>query len=109
MPYRIADLAVWHFVRRFPEYTIVIIAPEGAAVVREGRFRWESPAQYEEFLKEDTFDAWWQAFYKSQYISERRNRRLAMKGVPKKYWALVTEGQAIDDPRVMEEWGKDLK
>lgn len=105
VPYRIADLAIWHFVRRFPEFTIVIVAPEGAAVVREGRFRWESPARYEEFLKEDTFDAWWQAFYKSQYIPERRNRRLAMKGVPKKYWAWVTEGQAIDDPRAMENWG----
>lgn len=104
VPYRIADLAIWHFVHRFPEFTIVIVASEGAAVVREGRFRWKAPSLYEKFLREDKFDAWWQAFYKSQYIPERRNRRLAMRGVPKKYWAWVTEGQAIDDPRVMNDW-----
>lgn len=106
VPYRIADLAIWHFARRFPDYQIVILAPEGAAVVRKGRFCWELSTPYEGFLKNDRFDLWWQTFYKSQYIPERRNRTLAMHGVPKKYWAWVTEGQAIDDPRVMEEWGK---
>lgn len=94
VPYRIADLAIWHFARRFQGFAIVIVAPEGAAVVRDGKFRWEEPSRYESFLKEDTFDAWWQVFYKSQYIPERRNRRLAMRGVPKKYWAWVTEGLA---------------
>jgi probable DNA metabolism protein len=107
VPYRIADLAIWHFVHRFPEYAIAIIAPEGAAVVRNGRLTWENPRPFEKVLKEDTFDLWWQTFYKSQYIPERRNRRLAMRGVPKKYWAWVTEGQAIEDPRVMDGWGKD--
>ena len=106
VPYRIADLAVWHFVHRFPDCTIIVVAPEGAAVVRDGEFRWEDPSPYEKFLTEDKFDSWWQAFYKSQYIPERRNRRLAMRGVPKKYWAWVTEGQAIDDPKVMKNWDK---
>jgi probable DNA metabolism protein len=105
VPYRIADLAIWHFVHRFPDFAIVIVAPEGAAVVEDGAFRWEDPSPYESYLKEDNFDALWQTFYKSQYIPERRNRRLAMRGVPKKYWAWVTEGQAIDDPGVMNDWG----
>ncbi|HTY12658.1 MAG TPA: DUF4130 domain-containing protein, partial [Candidatus Omnitrophota bacterium] len=39
----------------------------------------------------DEFEKYWFAFYKSQYIPERRNLRYLKRMIPKKYWKWVTE------------------
>ena len=39
----------------------------------------------------DEFERYWLAFYRSQFIPERRNLKYFQRMIPKKYWKWVTE------------------
>ena len=41
--------------------------------------------------EKDDFERFWLAFYRSQYIPERRNLKYLKRMIPKKYWKWVTE------------------
>jgi len=41
----------------------------------------------------DEFEKYWLAFYRSQFIPERKNLRYLKQMIPKKYWKWVTELQ----------------
>jgi hypothetical protein len=39
----------------------------------------------------DEYEKYWLAFYRSQFIPERKNLRYLKRMIPKKYWKWVTE------------------
>jgi probable DNA metabolism protein len=89
-----------HFTKRFPRNKIVIIQ-EGVAYVGFGdKIIQEDPSTYLKTYKKQKpeSDELWNRFYDSQYIPARRNRKLAMKAVPKKLWKRfdIPEGEKID-------------
>lgn len=94
------DIVLKHFMLRFPRGKVVIISDGKAHVGEGGRVREESPKGYITSLKRPKTgdEAEWGRFYNSQYIEARRNRRLAMRAVPKKFWKRfgIKEGAKID-------------
>jgi len=82
-----------HFLRRFPEYTILLLtgtqayAGQGSEIWEEtiDRRQLNLPAKKDEFLDE------WLTFYQSQYIPQRKNIKLFKKHVPQKYWKFMEE------------------
>jgi probable DNA metabolism protein len=98
--HNVVDLILKHFMVRFPKKKVVIICG-GLAFVGDGdHIKRENPKSYTTFLNEAQHeeDVEWNAFYNSQYIDARRNRRLAMRSVPKKLWKRfgIKEGVKID-------------
>jgi probable DNA metabolism protein len=95
----IIECLLRHFMGRFPQKRIVIISNGEANIGENGEIS-KGPAN--EYLSsvynKEANDELWDAFYKSQYIEPRRNRKLAMKAVPKKYWKRfgIREAVSID-------------
>ncbi|MBW3012961.1 DUF4130 domain-containing protein [Candidatus Woesearchaeota archaeon] len=96
--HRIEDLLVRWFFYRFPLYTIVIESKRGCFVCEKGRV-WKDKrkmneviADFEQKKEKDPIlselnndDKIWNEFYDSQYIEKRRNLKLFLKNVPKKF------------------------
>ncbi|MBD3259858.1 DUF4130 domain-containing protein [Candidatus Woesearchaeota archaeon] len=96
--HRIEDLLVRWFYNRFPMYSIVIESKRGCFVCEKGRI-WKDKrkmdvviASLERKKKKDSIlselsndENLWNEFYDSQYIEKRRNLKLFLKNVPKKF------------------------
>ncbi|HVN66948.1 MAG TPA: DUF4130 domain-containing protein [Candidatus Sulfotelmatobacter sp.] len=93
-----AELIMLHFMKRFPRYNIMIVFGEEVFIGRDkeifrqkiGRKKIEVPQAL------DDFERLWLAFYRSQYIPERRNIKYLKRMVPQKYWRWVTELKEFD-------------
>jgi probable DNA metabolism protein len=96
----IVDIVLDHFMHRFPTKKVVIICNNTAYVGENYTITEESPEIYTTFLTKEKAkkDELWETFYNSQYIEARRNRKLAMKSLPKKYWKRfgIEEASKID-------------
>jgi len=96
----IVDLVLDHFMMRFPRKKIVLLT-DGKAYVGERRIvSLDDPAKYalERTSQSRLAEPDWEAYYDSQYIEARRNRKLAMRHVPKKLWKQfgMKEGVKLD-------------
>jgi len=90
--FHIADLLVTYFHERFPRYRIVLLAGTRAYVSGEpGEVLTDDAAPYAEALAGDDFERFWLAYYGSQGIPRRANRRLRRQRLPRKYWSWVRE------------------
>ena len=92
------DLVLAHFKRRFPDYDPIAITPNATyslSHISEERILaiHKSPTKKE---GDDEALELWRTFYDSQYLESRRNRPLAVKCVPKKFWYLVDESHKLD-------------
>ena len=105
LEHQTADLIMLHFMKRFPKYNIMIVfqscLPAGRDEVFIGRnkeiFREKINRKKVELPKEkDDFERYWLAFYRSQYIPERRNIKYLKRMIPQKYWKWVTELKEFD-------------
>ncbi len=96
----IIDIVLDHFMKRFPRKKLVIISRGKAYVGERGLVVIEDPFKYNfgDVSIKRAADLDWQAYYDSQYIEARRNRKLAMSHVPKKIWKKfgIAEGNKID-------------
>lgn len=98
----VEDLVVLYFSERYPENKLVLVSKGRAFVCSEGELWIESADKYgtpygkKKGKRDGDFDRYWEAYYDSQYITGRRNRKLALRGLPKKYWDWVEEGWKID-------------
>jgi len=95
----VIDLILPHFMDRFPSKKIVIVSAGKAHVGKHGEIWTEDTKKYSKALaKQNEPEEDWERFYNSQYLEARRNRRLAMKAVPKKLWKKfnISEGVKID-------------
>ena len=94
-----ADILLRKFQLRYPRQRLVFILPEGVLGCENGHVR---PLPRQEFdtgagnTDDDDFAALWETFYRSQYIPQRRNIRLASHFVPKKYWDWLPEGKILE-------------
>jgi probable DNA metabolism protein len=88
-----AELIMLHFMKRFPRYNIMIVFNDEVFIGRDKEiFRQKVNRQKIKLPKEkDEFEHYWLAFYRSQYIPERRNIKYLKRMIPQKYWQWVTE------------------
>ncbi|MDA8212776.1 MAG: DUF4130 domain-containing protein [Clostridia bacterium] len=96
LEHNIGDLVLKYFLRRFRGYTVVLLA-NGRAYYNDGNQI--CVANQEDLgmeLPEDDFEAFWDAYYDTQWIEGRLNHQLARKHLPKKLWSWVKEGKKLD-------------
>ena len=84
-----------HFVKRFPTINFVIAdLKRGTAAMHIGgkvEFLELKELNYEISEREKFFEEAWQDFYKAIAIDERRNEKLMISNMPKRYWRYLTE------------------
>ena len=94
-----AELIMLHFMKRFPKYNIMIVFGDEVYVGRDKEiFRQKINQKKIDLPKApDDFERLWLAFYRSQYIPERRNIKYLKRMIPQKYWRWVTELQEFNE------------
>jgi len=98
-PHHIADLLVVHFHERFAQYRIVLLVGGRAFLPGEaGEVLTDDAEPYRQALagpfdklRASDFERFWLAYYSSQSIVRRTNRRLRQQRLPKKYWSWVRD------------------
>jgi probable DNA metabolism protein len=87
------DLITLHFMERFPQYTIMLIFGDNVYMGRNKEIYRETIKRKKIDLPTttDEYEKYWFAFYKSQFIPERKNIRYLKRVIPKRYWKWVTE------------------
>jgi probable DNA metabolism protein len=93
-----AELIMLHFMKRFPRYNIMIVFNGEVYIGRNKEIFQQALGQKKVTLPKapDDFERYWLAFYRSQYIPERRNIKYLKRMIPQKYWRWVTELQEFD-------------
>ena len=88
-----AELIMLHFMRRFPRNNIMIVFGNEAYIGRNKEIFREKIDRKKIVLPKETdeYEKYWLAFYRSQFIPERKNLRYLKRMIPKKYWKWVTE------------------
>lgn len=94
---RVLPLLRAHFCSRMPDEDFLIFdATHGAALLRQaGRVQYLAMERYEPAGDEEEQD-WqtlWKRFFKALTIEERRNEKLQMSHIPKRYWRDLCEMQ----------------
>lgn len=89
------DLILREFQSRYPNHRVVIISDSGSRAIENGIIFDVFNNEYEKFLNEDIYDTVWEEYYRSQYIEPRKNMRLAVSKIPKKYWNWMHEGKIL--------------
>lgn len=94
-----AELIMLHFMKRFPRYNIMLKFNDEVFIGRNKEiFRQAlTNPKADQPAKKDEFERYWLAFYRSQYIPERRNIKYLKRMIPQKYWKWVTELQEFDE------------
>lgn len=93
----IADLVLVRFAKRYPGYKIVLLSDNKAFVYEDSKIYLDETSKYGLVAeKKKDFDEFWEMYYNGQYIESRRNKRLGISKLPKKYWEWVCEGEKIE-------------
>ncbi len=91
----VAEIVARHFIQRFPNKKIIIVDENlNKAFVSEGNRILCSDAKefrdlfnsIDETVSNKELESLFSVFYGSQVIEERRNRKYALRMMPKKYW-----------------------
>jgi len=92
------ELIMLHFMKRFPRYNIIITFGHEVYIGRNNEIFKEKIDRKKVVLpkEKDEFEKYWLAFYRSQFIPERKNLRYLKRMIPKKYWKWVTELKEFD-------------
>ena len=87
------ELIMLHFMKRFPLYNVMIVFGEEVYIGRNKEIYKEKINRKKVLLPKapDEYEKYWLAFYRSQFIPERKNLRYLKQMIPKKYWKWVTE------------------
>jgi probable DNA metabolism protein len=93
-----ADLLLKKFRLRYPGRRLIFLLPDGALGLQHKQLffidRQDLPASM--LNPKDDFEQLWETYYRSQYIPERKNIRLASHFIPKKYWDWLPEGKILE-------------
>jgi probable DNA metabolism protein len=92
------ELIMLHFMKRFPRYNVMIIFGDEVYIGRNKEIFKEKINRKKVVLPKapDEYEKYWLAFYRSQFIPERKNLRYLKQMIPKKYWKWVTELKEFD-------------
>ena len=87
------ELIMLHFMKRFPRYNITIVLGNEVYIGRNKEIFKEKIDRKKVVLPKapDEYEKYWLAFYRSQFIPERKNLHYLKRMIPKKYWKWVTE------------------
>lgn len=87
------ELIMLHFMKRFPRYNVMIVFGEEVYIGRNKEIFKQKINRNKVVLPKapDDYEKYWLAFYRSQFIPERKNLRYLKQMIPKKYWKWVTE------------------
>ncbi|MBZ4654092.1 MAG: hypothetical protein JG781_1431 [Peptococcaceae bacterium] len=95
-----ADLILKRFAPRYPHYKVVLVLDTQALCFYQGKIFSLDARPFREFLaKKDDYSTLWEQYYKSQYIEDRKNIRLAQKVIPQKYWDWLQEGNILSEEK----------
>jgi len=88
-----AEMIIQHFMKRFPQYNIMLVFGEEAYIARNKEIYKEKINRKKVVLpqQKDEFEKYWLTFYKTQFIPQRKNLRYLKRMIPKKYWRWVAE------------------
>lgn len=90
------DLLLIRLKQRYPAYHLALITEDYALVMsRDGELEVKDPQSYLAFIEQDDFIRYWDTYYRSQYIPERKNIKHAARLLPKKYWHWIHEGKIL--------------
>jgi probable DNA metabolism protein len=96
----IEDLLARWFLSRFPLFTVILESKRGTFIISKDKSLKKCRESLDSLLKEydslpdnpllkdlSDFDAgsFWDSYYQSQYIKERKNPKYFLKNIPKKY------------------------
>lgn len=88
----ITDLVLNYFAGRYSDCIIALIVKDMAYVLEKGKYTVSPADTLTAGQPEDMFTAYWEAYYDSQVIAGRSNKKLARKHLPRRYWSWVQEG-----------------
>ena len=93
-----ADILLRKFQLRYPGRRLAFILADTAFVCEQGRVQEIEIEDLPPGLlnSSDDFSRLWETYYRSQYIPERKNIRLASHFIPKKYWDWLPEGLILE-------------
>lgn len=87
------ELIMLHFMKRFPQHNIIIVFGDEVYIGRNKEIFKNKPNRKQVVIPKepDEFEKYWLAFYRSQFIPERKNLRYLKRMIPRQYWKWVTE------------------
>ena len=119
----VEDMVARWFLSRFPLFTIMIESKRGTIVVAKGKPLQRYTEKIDELLpqfekqlpKNDILseigefkeDDYWENYYSSQFIIERRNKRYFLRNIPKKFhnWkSLATEKEHFENNKKLTQF-----
>jgi probable DNA metabolism protein len=93
--HRTIDLLLLAFQDRYPYHKIILITEKESMSIESGKLSIVDNSIYQAALESDDFDTTWVDYYRSQYITSKKNIKLAAKHIPKKYWSWMPEGDIL--------------
>ena len=90
-----ADLILKRLAVRYPSHKLVFLLNSQALVLENKAITCESVDPYQAYVTQDNFKELWETYYRSQYITTRKNMKLASRVIPKKYWSWLAEGKIL--------------
>lgn len=91
----ILPLIISHFVKRLPEEKFIIhdVGRNTAFSYNEHKLEYLSDADFLSDIKKgkDNIKEYWKIFYKHISIDERKNEKLRISNMPKRYWEFLSE------------------
>jgi probable DNA metabolism protein len=103
----IEDLIVRYFARKFSPKVILILSKRAWIGRGEAIVSFSASAIKSRYTIRESKDFLWDAYYDSCFIESRRNKGLAQKVVPKRYWRVIQEGGKLErgiQASTLEKW-----
>lgn len=93
---QVGDLVIKNFQTRYQGYNLLIKTSKRIYFFYDKQVYQLAAHKFKMELNDQNFEKFWEVFYQSNFIPQRKNTKLAQKLIPKKYWSWVKEGNVIN-------------
>lgn len=90
--HQIYDIVIRYFTLRNKDGQVILIDGDSAYYLSEKKLVTCPANELQVTVPPDDFQKFWEVYYDSQFIEQRKNLALARKHIPKKLWSWVPEG-----------------